>query len=77
VYITWADDRHGYTKIYFKNSSDNGIYWSEDFQLTHASSNSYAPDIAVSNNNLHVLWTDDMHWAGATNELYYKRYYPP
>jgi hypothetical protein len=69
--VIWADKRGTYVQIYYKRSSDGGINWGADMQLT---SNTWYytgnPSISVSGMNVHVIW---IYNHNALNELFYKR----
>jgi hypothetical protein len=43
IHIVWEDQRDGNFEIYYKNSSDNGITWSLDYNLTDDVSSSLGP----------------------------------
>jgi len=72
VHIVWMDDRDEsfHPEIYYKKSTDNGISWSIDDKLTSNPSEPGIPSLAVSGNNIHIVWHDlrDGNW-----EIYYKR----
>jgi hypothetical protein len=73
IHVVWDDDSDGNYKIYYKNSSDSGITWSPDYQLTYLSSASNGPKITVSNPYIHLVWKDVRD---GNNEIYYKRFNP-
>jgi len=72
VHIVWMDDRDEsyYPEIFYKRSTDGGISWSADEKLTSNPSEPGIPSLAVSGNNIHIVWHDlrDGNW-----EIYYKR----
>ena len=70
VHVVWREFRVDNYEIYYKHSFDNGTNWSDDLRLTNAAGGSWNPSIAVSNSNLHVVWTD---YRDANTEIYYKR----
>ncbi|UCG70281.1 MAG: exo-alpha-sialidase [Thermoplasmata archaeon] len=45
-------------KLYYLNSSDNGISWSEAQQLTGSIRDSAHPEISVNESNVHIVWMD-------------------
>ena len=45
-------------KLYYVNSTDNGISWSEAQQLTGSIRDSAHPTIAVNESNIHITWMD-------------------
>ena len=71
IHIVWMDDRDEsfYPEVYYKRSTDGGISWSADVKLTSNPSDPGIPSIAVSGNNIHIVWHDlrDGNW-----EIYYK-----
>jgi hypothetical protein len=79
IHVIWSDDRNGPSNsfnLFYKRSTDGGINWESDIQLTNNTVDIYYPtgilsgSIAVSGSIVHVVWTDkrDGHW-----KLYYKR----
>jgi len=64
VHVVWDDRRGGASgEIYYKRSTDAGVSWSSDTQLTvnFASQN---PSVSVSGTAVHVVWRDyrDGNW---------------
>jgi hypothetical protein len=70
VHVVWNDYRNGNFEIYYKVSTDGGVTWSEDTQLTNFPGTSWSPSIALSGTGLHVVWMDDRD---GNSEVYYKR----
>ena len=71
INICWTDLRDGNAEIYFKNSSDEGVSWSNDVRLTNAPSVSQFPSLAQNSLTLHVVWDD---WRdGQNKDIFYKR----
>lgn len=70
VHVVWYDARNGNWKIFYKRSTDKGVTWETDVQLTSNAAGSYQPSIAVSDSNVHVAFHD--HRDG-NYEIYYKR----
>jgi flagellin-like protein len=68
IHVVWDDYRNGNAEIYYKNSSDNGATWSSDVRLTNAIDYSYFSKIAVNENNIHIVWTDERDGEA---EIYY------
>ena len=70
VHITWQDNRDGNEEIYYKMSNDGGLSWDPDLRLTDDQGSSYNASIALSGQQINVVWSDDRdgNW-----ELYYKR----
>lgn len=71
VHIVWMDiPGSGDYEIYYKHSSDAGLSWGTDMQLTNNPSLSSAPSISVSDLFINVVWFDQRD---GNNEIYYKR----
>ncbi len=72
VHVVWQDDRDtNFTgEIYYKHSTDGGVSWGADTQLTNNPSSSQSPSVSVSGQVVHVVWNDTRHgnWT-----IYYKR----
>jgi hypothetical protein len=70
VHIVWIDARFlSPYKTFFKTSSDGGLNWSSDFQLSDGSSQYYNVSIAASGNYLHVTWADNLY---GNLEIFYR-----
>ena len=59
MYIVWTDETTGNGDIYFKTSLDKGITFSSVENLSNNTGSSVSPRIAVSGNNVYVVWTDN------------------
>jgi hypothetical protein len=59
VYVVWIDDAMGNTDIYFKKSSDYGNSFNRTINLSRTNGSSHSPQLAVSDNHVYVVWTDD------------------
>jgi len=70
VHIVWSDNRDVFPDIFYKFSTDGGLNWSPDTNLTNFPTNSLRPAISISNSVLHVVWSDDRN---GNLEIYYKR----
>ncbi|TES91276.1 MAG: T9SS type A sorting domain-containing protein [Candidatus Cloacimonadota bacterium] len=72
IHIVWFDDQlsSGNSDIYYKRSSDGGITWSSNIQLTDTVTYSIYPSIAVSGLNVHVTWHGSRD---STYNIFYKR----
>jgi hypothetical protein len=74
VYVVWYANRSGEVGIYYKRSTNGGVSWGADTQLSNdpiGSAGSYDPSVTVSGTVVHVVWTDlrDVN----NPEIYYKR----
>jgi hypothetical protein len=56
VYVVWIDDTSGKRSIYFKSSIDNGCTFARTIELENQKGGSIDPKIAVSGNNVYVVW---------------------
>lgn len=72
VHVAWEDQRNGSGDIYYKRSTDEGLTWGADIQLTNDPADQYDPCLAVSDSIVHVVWHDD-RIASNNREIYYKR----
>jgi len=71
VHVVWCDRRTGENDVYYKLSTDYGVSWELDMQITHGSEeHSWYPSVAVSGTTVHVVWSD---WRDGNFEIYYKR----
>ncbi len=70
VHILWDENRDGNGEVYYKRSTDNGQTWGGDIRLTTDSGWSWNPSVAVSVNNIHIVWCEDRT---GNQEIYYKR----
>lgn len=70
VHIVWEDSRDGNQEIYYKRSTDSGITWGPDIRITNSPVYSFTPSIAVSGQDVHIVWYNDRV---GNNEIYFKR----
>jgi hypothetical protein len=59
IHVVWYENLSGNYEIYYKRSITNGATWGKTKRLTHNAGESSFPAIAVSGNNVHVIWADD------------------
>ena len=73
VHAVWYDQRNSFLnwEIYYKRSTDGGVTWGADTRLTYDSSDSRYPSIAVSGQDVHVVWYDNRN-SLLDYEIYYK-----
>jgi hypothetical protein len=69
IHVVWNDYRNGNFEIYYKLSTDGGVTWASDTQLTNFPGTSWSSSVAVSGAGLHVVWMDDRD---GNSEIYYK-----
>src|SRR5918998_5560920 len=70
VYVSWSDGTTGNGDIYFKRSVDNGTSFGNTENLSNSTGNSTDAQIAVNQNNVYVIWTDNTTGNG---DIYFKR----
>lgn len=70
VHVVWYDFRIGKRTVFYKRSTDGGINWGADTQLTFGTSESYNASVCVSGQVVHVAWHDIRD---GNEEIYYKR----
>ncbi|MCK5291757.1 MAG: hypothetical protein KAR39_07055 [Thermoplasmata archaeon] len=76
VHVVWMDAREGFPTIYYANSTDGGISFSENIKVPHVDANAMNPSLAISpNDEVFVAWYDyrnastnaDIYLAFSTN----------
>jgi len=72
VHVSWLDGRNGHNDMYYKRSTDSGINWGADIQLTNDTILRYNPSMSVSGLNVHVLFLDSRDHDPGPYEIYYK-----
>ncbi len=71
VHVCWQDHRTGTAKTFYKNSTDNGVTWSADKQISFGGSSvAEFPSIALSGNTIYLAWQDNRD---GNNEIYFSR----
>jgi hypothetical protein len=73
IHVVWSDstlDKWN-AEIYYRRSMDNGASWGKPRRLSYIVRGSRFPAIAVSGDDVHVVWYDDMHTPPA--KIFYKR----
>jgi hypothetical protein len=68
VHVVWFNDLSGNEEIYYKRSTDGGFTWEEEIRLTNDPAFSDNTSIAVSGNDVHVVWMDNRD---GNFEIYY------
>ena len=69
VHVVWEDNTPGNFDILYRRSTDGGASFTEPIKnLSSNSGTSFRPAIAASDNNVHVVWSDDT--AGNFDILY-------
>jgi hypothetical protein len=70
IFVLWTDNTTGNGDIYFKRSVDNGTSFGNIENLSNSTGNSTDAQIAVNENNVYVIWTDNTTGNG---DIYFKR----
>ena len=70
LHIVWQDNSSGNWEIFYKRSTNGGVSWEQDINITNNTSSSHYPFIAVSGMNIHTVWMDNRD---GNYEVYYKR----
>jgi hypothetical protein len=72
VYIVWEDFSPSNWNIYYKNSTDGGVNWTQK-RISWGSGISVRPEIAISSNDfIYIVWTD---YSPGNPEIFFKRNY--
>ncbi|UCE39383.1 MAG: hypothetical protein JSW00_09230 [Thermoplasmata archaeon] len=61
VHVVWSDDRDGNYEIFYKRSTDNGLSWGTETQITFTTISQELPKIGVYGNTIHIVWHDYMN----------------
>lgn len=75
VYVIWTGFGSGVDDqddVFFKKSSDGGATFSDTIDLSKNIGSSFNPGIAVSGNNVYVVWQDDTGSTGNTGIFFQK-----
>ena len=70
VHVVWEDDTSGNGDIFYKRSTNGGATFSEAVNLSDNDGESNIPAIAVSGNNVYVVWQDS---SPGSLDIYYRR----
>ena len=70
LHAVWQDTRDGNGEIFYKRSTNEGLTWESDIQLTNLVSSKSLPSISASGSNIHIVWQDNRN---SNAEIYYKR----
>ncbi len=70
VYVVWSESVSGSNEIFFKMSKDNGASFGNVINLSKTPGNANYPKMAVSGNNVYVVWQDD---SSGNKEIYFSR----
>jgi hypothetical protein len=70
LYVTFTDSRSGNDKIYLKSSTDGGVTWGSDVQLSAGALNSRYSSTDSYANSVYVTWIDTRF---GNSEIFFKR----
>ncbi len=71
INVAWSDDSPGNHEIYFKRSTNNGVFWSSVKKISNSRGDAFDPTIALdSAGNLNVVWFDD---TPGNEDIYFSR----
>jgi len=79
LHLVWQDERFNpaerYAEIFYRFSSDLGLSWGPETQLTYDSLDSRTPQFAVSPSGVFLVWSDnrDTDSLSYNYEVYFKR----
>lgn len=74
IHIVWTNDKAGNWEIYYKRSTDGGISWSSDVQISNPLRYAHQPAIAVSNTGVvHLVWRQFVDESKEQWRIYYTR----
>ncbi|HAX49380.1 MAG TPA: T9SS type A sorting domain-containing protein [Ignavibacteria bacterium] len=72
LHAVWQDTRDGNTEIFYKRSTNEGINWEADVQLTNIPNGKSLPTISATGSSVHIVWYENR--TGTNDfEIYYKR----
>ncbi len=58
VYVGWVDYRDANEEEYMRRSTDGGATWGPVTRLTNNAADSWAPSLALSGSDVHLVWFD-------------------
>jgi hypothetical protein len=72
IHVVWEDWRYDQGDIFYMLSEDNGTTWGEQQRIEDDPGMSLAPDLAVADETVHVVWRQDSGMDG--RGIYYSRW---
>jgi len=74
VIAVWRDNRgaNAIEHAYYKRSTDAGLTWGPDSRITSDIMTQWYPSVAISGNDVHVVWEDYRVSGGQNGEIFYK-----
>ncbi|MFH1050339.1 MAG: exo-alpha-sialidase [bacterium] len=67
VHTAWYDFRDVISQIFYKRSTDAGVNWEEDKQISDGTYNASYANLSSSGSNVHIVWGND-----DSREVYYR-----
>lgn len=58
VHLAWNDNRTGIMQTFYRRSSDQGVTWGPETQLTNSGVFAYCPMLSVNGSNVDLVWAD-------------------
>ena len=71
VHIVWSSGENTPGEIFYRKSDNNGITFGKVENLSNNVGNSEEPAIAVSRNNVYIVWMDDSGSDFAESKILY------
>lgn len=59
VFIAWNGGENFKSQIFIKRSTDGGVNWEDDAALTPENIRASTPNLAISENNVYLAWTEE------------------
>jgi hypothetical protein len=69
IHVVWQDRREGNWDIFYKRSTNGGMNWVADINITNDTSISMRPCLSANGPNLHLVYMD---YRDGNYEIYYK-----
>ncbi len=66
--LVWEDNRYSNSRIFYRRSTNGGISWEAEIQLSNTENINFRPTIVSSGSNLHLAW----YGIYSQWQLYYK-----
>ena len=59
VYVVWEYDNDGHHNIFFKKSTNTGVSFASQENLSNNTGSSFSPLVTTTGNDVYVIWQDD------------------
>ncbi len=71
IHVVWSEGPIGTANLFYKRSTDGGLTWQADIQMTNNSTkSSTSPSVAISDSLVHLIWQDNRD---GNKEIYYNQ----